>query len=133
MTVSLFVFRYSSCIKPILLSAVKRKLCHSTVKVKLNNQKAKIEMDVANLTNTATALQRLKKKTLRQKKWSIDQLNKAQEELVENCGFTISVCSRNLPRDSFSCPKKKVKCEISNHVCRMQFREQRLDVSIFFD
>ena len=67
MTVSLFVFRYSSCIKPILLSVVKRKLCHSTVKVKLNNKKAKIEMDVAKLTNTATALQRLKKKTLRQK------------------------------------------------------------------
>ena len=32
MTVSLFVFRYSSRIKPILLSAVKRNLCHSTVK-----------------------------------------------------------------------------------------------------
>ena len=53
MTVSVFVFRYSSCIKPILLSAVKRKPCHQ------------IEMDVAKLTNTATALQRLKKKTLR--------------------------------------------------------------------
>ena len=66
MTVSVFVFRYSSCIKPILLSAVKRKLCHSTVKNLIEQSKVhQIEMDVAKLTNTATALQRLKKKTLR--------------------------------------------------------------------